>query len=58
MGAAPNYHFSPTPSAWVALTFEYYTKLSHFSVGADIDAFYAVGFDLGASATAYLKYTF
>lgn len=57
-GAAPNYHFSPHPVGMGGPTFEYYTKLSHFSVGADIDAFYAVGFDLGASATAYLKYTF
>jgi len=40
------------------LTFEYYTKLSHFSVGADIDAMYIVNFDLGISPTAYLKYSF
>ena len=39
-------------------TFEYYTKLSHFSVGLDADVFYAFTFDLGASVTGYLKYTF
>jgi len=27
-------------------------------VGADIDIFYAIGFDLGMNASGYLKYTF
>ena len=39
-------------------TLEYYTKLAHFSVGADIDVLYIVGWDLGISPTGYLKYTF
>jgi hypothetical protein len=39
-------------------TFEYYTKLSHFSAGIDVDVFYAIGFDLGLNATGNLKYTF
>lgn len=57
-GANPTYHSTPHPVAMFGPTIEYYTKLSHFSIGADIDAFYAIGFDLGASTTAYLKYTF
>lgn len=39
-------------------TFEYYTKLSHFSVGADVDVMYALNWDLGMSVSGYLKYTF
>ena len=38
--------------------FEYYSKLAHFSVGLDADIFYAIGFDLGANAIGYMKYTF
>ena len=37
---------------------EYYTKLSHFSVGADIDVLYMLGLDLALNPTGYLKYTF
>ncbi len=57
-GYNPSFHSDPHPVVLGGPTFEYYTKLSHFSVGADIDAFYAIGFDLGLSATATLKYTF
>jgi hypothetical protein len=40
-------------------TLEYYTKLSHFSVGADVDVLYVIGtLGLGLSPTGYLKYTF
>lgn len=39
-------------------TFEYYTKLAHFSVGADVDVLYVVGWDLGIQPTGYMKYTF
>jgi hypothetical protein len=39
-------------------TLEYYTKLAHFSVGADIDVLYIIGWDFGISPTGYLKYTF
>lgn len=39
-------------------TFEYYTKLAHFSVGADVDVLYIVGWDLGVNPTGYVKYTF
>jgi hypothetical protein len=52
------YHDGPHPVVMGGPTVEYYTKLSHFSVGMDVDAFYAVGFDLGANITGYLKYTF
>lgn len=51
-------HRNPHPIVFLGPTFEYYTKLSHFSIGADIDASYALGFDLGISAAGYLKYTF
>jgi hypothetical protein len=56
--ANPGYHEKPHPVAFGGPTFEYYTKLSHFSVGADVDIFYAIGFDLGMNASGYLKYTF
>ncbi|MCB9761379.1 MAG: adventurous gliding motility protein CglE [Alphaproteobacteria bacterium] len=54
----PGYHGSPHPVGLFGPTFEYYSKLAHFSVGADIDVFYAFGFDLGLNGTGYLKYTF
>ena len=52
------YHSTPHPLVMGGPTVEYYTKLSHFSVGLDVDAFYAIGFDLGTNVTGYLKYTF
>ena len=55
---ASSVHGSPKPVAGGGLTFEYYTKLSHFSIGIDADALYAIGFDLGVGASGYLKYTF
>ena len=54
----PAVHDSPHPMFGGGPTFEYYTKLSHFSIGADVNGFYALGLDLGLSATGYLKYTF
>ncbi len=57
-GVDPGYHHGPHPLGIGGPTFEYYTKLSHFSVGVDADVFYAVGFDLGANVTGNLKYTF
>lgn len=50
-------HSTPHPLGFGGATFEYYTKLSHFSVGADVDVSYALGFDLGLSTTGYFKYT-
>ncbi len=54
----PGIHGAPHPLGFGGPTFEYYTKLSHFSVGADVDVFYAVAFDLGVNGTGYMKYTF
>jgi hypothetical protein len=39
-------------------TFEYYTKLAHFSVGVDADVLYIVGWDLSVNPMGYMKYTF
>lgn len=57
-GVDPGYHKGAHPVAFGGLTFEYYSKLSHFSVGVDADVFYAIGFDLGFNGTGYFKYTF
>jgi hypothetical protein len=54
----PTYHDRPHPMVGGGVTVEYYTRLSHFSIGADADVFYAIGFDLGFNASGYLKYTF
>jgi hypothetical protein len=58
LGIDRGYHSGPKPLVMLGPTFEYYTKMSHFSVGADIDAIYAIGFDFGLSMTGVLKYTF
>lgn len=52
------WHNSPKPVFFGGPTAEYYTKLSHFSVGVDIDVFYGLGWDFGLNATGALKYTF
>lgn len=57
-GAETNMHGSIHPYGFAGPTFEYYTKLSHFSVGVDVDVFYALGWDLGLNGSAALKYTF
>ena len=57
-GIAPNYHETPHPVVLFGPGFEYYTKLSHFSVGLDTDVFYAINFDLGMNIAGYMKYTF
>jgi len=57
-GYDPGYHGGVKPLVLFGPTFEYYSKLSHFSVGIDADIFYAIGFDLGVNATAFMKYTF
>lgn len=58
LGADPGKHNSFHFLAFGGPTFEYYTKLSHFSVGVDVDVFYALGWDLGINASGALKYTF
>jgi hypothetical protein len=57
-GTGTTVHSTPHPTILVGPTIEYYTKLSHFSIGADIDFVYAVGFEGGIMATGYMKYTF
>lgn len=57
-GIDPNYHHKPHPVVGGGPTIEYYSKLAHFSVGADADVFYAIGFDLGFNVSGYFKYTF
>jgi hypothetical protein len=57
-GVEAQVHRTPHPIVFAGPTFEYYTKLSHFSIGVDIDAGYAIGLDLGISGTGYMKYTF
>lgn len=54
----PAVHESVLPAIYVGPTLEYYTKLSHFSMGIDVDFLYVIGLDFGLSATGYLKYTF
>lgn len=57
-GQPAKLHAGPLPTILVAPTIEYYTKLSHFSVGVDVDVTYVLGFDLGVAPSGYLKYTF
>lgn len=58
-GVASSIDGGVMPVILVGPTIEYYTKLSHFSVGADIDAQYVIGLnDLGIVPKGYLKYTF
>lgn len=54
----PPVHQGPKPIIYVGPTIEYYTKLSHFSIGLDADFIYAIGMDYGISATGYFKYSF
>ncbi|MDP6934844.1 MAG: adventurous gliding motility protein CglE [Myxococcota bacterium] len=56
--ADPGFHNTPHPIVAGGPTFEYYTKLSHFSIGADVDVYYVIGFDLALAPSGYLKYTF
>lgn len=58
IGADPGKQGSPKPVVFAGPTFEYYTKLSHFSVGVDVDVFYGIGWDLGLNGSGTLKYTF
>jgi hypothetical protein len=57
-GEDRGHHSGPKPLVMVGPTFEYYTKMSHFSVGIDVDAIYVVTFDFGLSTTGTIKYTF
>jgi hypothetical protein len=57
-GANPPVHSTPHFPVFAGPTIEYYTKLSHFSVGIDADIMFVIGFDLGFNATGFMKYTF
>ena len=57
-GVDPALHNAIHPYGFAGPSFEYYTKLAHFSVGIDVDVFYALDWDLGLNATGALKYTF
>ena len=57
-GIQPAVHNTPHPLFFGGPTFEYYTKLSHFSVGLDADVSYALGLDLGVMVQGYMKFTF
>lgn len=54
----PRVHTSPLPYITVGPTIEYYTKLSHFSIGLDAAFVMYIGLDFGADISGYLKYTF
>jgi hypothetical protein len=55
---APGVHNGALPMIYAGPTFEYYTKLSHFSIGLDADIIFPIGLDLGASIALFFKYTF
>jgi hypothetical protein len=57
-GAGAAVHNGPLPVVAGGPTIEYYTKLSHFSLGLDVDVQYVINLDLGISPYGYLKYTF
>ena len=57
-GQEPAVHAGALPMVVGGPSLEYYTKLSHFSVGADVDIYYVIGFDIAASPSGYIKYTF
>lgn len=56
-GNALPMHRQAHPVVFAGPTLEYYTKLSHFSVGLDIDVGYYIGWDLGVTGTGFFKYT-
>jgi len=58
IGGDPGVHNAFHPLGFGGVTAEYYTKLSHFSVGADVDVSYALNWALGLNLSGYLKYTF
>ncbi len=57
LSASPNHNKVYIPIGG-GPTVEYYTKLSHFSVGLDTDILYILNYDLGINITGYMKYTF
>jgi hypothetical protein len=58
-GAVSSVNGSPLPMVIGAPTVEYYTKLSHFSIGFDVEAMFLIGPNaLGLTPSGYMKYTF
>jgi hypothetical protein len=57
-GVPASVHEGPLPVVYGGPSIEYYTKLSHFSVGIEADVAFVIGLDLGITPTGYLKYTF
>lgn len=57
-GAGSPIHQGPLPTIVGGPTIEYYTKLSHFSIGVDVDVYYVINFDLAVAPAGFLKYTF
>ncbi|MBW1878505.1 MAG: adventurous gliding motility protein CglE [Deltaproteobacteria bacterium] len=51
-------HSRPHPLGFVGLQIEYYTKLSHFSIGADVDVAYQLDYDVNLRGAGWFKYTF
>jgi hypothetical protein len=57
-GVEPVANAGPIPVFGATPTIEYYTKLSHFSLGADVAVLYWLNVGLAIGPTGYLKYTF
>lgn len=57
-GVDPGVHNTIHPFGFGGPTFEYYTKLSHFSIGVDLDVAYVLNWDLGVLALGYAKFSF
>jgi len=57
-GGEPGFHNSPKPVVFGGPTLEYYTKLSHLSLGVDVDVSYGFGWSLAVNASGGMKYTF
>lgn len=51
-------HTSPLFLVFAGPTVEYYTKLSHFSIGIDASFAMYIGLDFGVDASGFMKYTF
>ncbi|MFT4622083.1 MAG: hypothetical protein ACI9KE_004117 [Polyangiales bacterium] len=58
LAEGPSIHEGPQPMVAGGPTIEYYTKLSHFSLGLDVDVYYVINFDLAVAPNGYVKYTF
>lgn len=57
-GATPPVHEGVTGGFFVGPTIEYYTKLSHFSIGIDASFKWVFALDYAIDASAFVKYTF